>query len=71
MESRLSWYAMSNTTLCPACLHSPAMLSHCSGVGSTPVGLCAQAWNRKMEPGGAERTSDTRPEKSSPREEGE
>ena len=30
-----------------------AICFHCSGVGSVPVGLCAQAWRTKMENSGA------------------
>lgn len=30
-----------------------AICFHCSGVGSVPVGLCAQAWRTKMEDSGA------------------
>lgn len=30
-----------------------AISLHCSGVGSVPVGLCAQAWRTKMENSGA------------------
>ena len=39
-------------------------MRHCSGVGSTPVGLCAHAWSRKMEPDGAASRSFMNPSKS-------
>ena len=41
-------------------------VDHWSGVGSTPVGLCAQAWRRKTDPSGADSSVDVKPVKSSP-----
>lgn len=37
------------------------MPRHCSGVGSTPVGLCAHACSSTMEPSGARRRSSSMP----------
>ena len=37
---------------------------HWCSVGSTPVGLCAQAWSRKIEPDGALSRSPMNPSKS-------
>lgn len=45
-----------STPLAPAAAHTfmtAAICFHCSGVGSVPVGLCAQAWRMKMENSGA------------------
>lgn len=45
-----------STALAPAAAHTfmtAAICFHCSGVGSVPVGLCAQAWRMKMEDSGA------------------
>lgn len=36
------WYATSKKGMCPFALHRSAICCHCWGVGSMPVGLCAQ-----------------------------
>ena len=44
------WYAMSKTGNKPFALQMAESSVQCSGFGSTPVGLCAQAWKRTMSP---------------------
>lgn len=60
------WYAMSKKEKWPASLTALEISLHCCCEGSTPVGLCAQAWNRKMLPLGASLMSFIMPSKSRP-----
>lgn len=39
----ITWYAMSKITKCPFLRQILDIAAHCSGLGSTPVGLCAEA----------------------------
>mmetsp|Transcript_1112 Transcript_1112/g.3308 ORF Transcript_1112/g.3308 Transcript_1112/m.3308 type:complete len:204 (+) Transcript_1112:163-774(+) len=47
------WYAQSKKTWRSWSLSAPDRSAHCSGDGSTPVGLCAHAWRSTEEPGSA------------------
>ena len=47
------WYAISKKEKWLFSRTTVAISFHCSGVGSTPVGLCAHAWNMMTEPEGA------------------
>ena len=47
------WYAMSKNGKSFFSLTISEISFHCSGVGSTPVGLCAHACKRMMLPSGA------------------
>ena len=48
-----TWYAESKKGSSRFCCTTFRMPRHCSGVGSTPVGLCAQACSTTMAPSGA------------------
>jgi hypothetical protein len=49
----LTWYAMSKKGKWPLSAMRALIWRHCSGVGSTPVGLCAHACSRNTLPEGA------------------
>lgn len=61
------WYAMSKKAKWPFSSISLEISDHCSGVGSTPVGLWAHACSRKTELLGALYMSSHMPSKSRPR----
>lgn len=46
-----TWYAESKNGRSLLDLQTLRISSHCCGVGSTPVGLCAHACNRTIAPG--------------------
>mmetsp|Transcript_68 Transcript_68/g.228 ORF Transcript_68/g.228 Transcript_68/m.228 type:complete len:219 (-) Transcript_68:574-1230(-) len=60
------WYAVSMKSVCFLALQAAEISFHCSCVGSTPVGLCAHAWNMNTDPSGAALTSSMRPAMSRP-----
>jgi len=43
------WYAKSKNGNSFFCWTTLEISIHCSGLGSTPVGLCAQAWNKIID----------------------
>ncbi|KAH3668697.1 hypothetical protein OGAPHI_002451 [Ogataea philodendri] len=59
------WYAESNRAKWPPCSTALRILSHWSGVGSSPVGLCAVACNRNTDPCGAFLIASRNPSRSS------
>mmetsp|Transcript_12458 Transcript_12458/g.41531 ORF Transcript_12458/g.41531 Transcript_12458/m.41531 type:complete len:200 (+) Transcript_12458:268-867(+) len=58
-ESKMGTSSFARTTT--------ASSAHCCGVGSMPVGLCAQRCKRMSDPAGAFPTSRSRPSQSRPR----
>mmetsp|Transcript_7909 Transcript_7909/g.29649 ORF Transcript_7909/g.29649 Transcript_7909/m.29649 type:complete len:219 (-) Transcript_7909:3333-3989(-) len=61
------WYAMSKKGNSCFLFMTWLICRHCSTLGSTPVGLCAHACNRKKLPSSAFSMSSNIPSKSSPR----
>ena len=61
---------MSNMAWWPNCFMAALIARHCSGEGSTPVGLCAHACSKKKLPRGAAAMSVSIPARSRPRVEG-
>ena len=59
------WYAELKNATCPLSAITSDIVSHCSGVGLHPVGLCAHAWRSITLPAGASDMSSARPSKSS------
>lgn len=59
----LTWYAQSKKGVCFLVFISLLSSAHCSWVGSTPVGLCAQACSKKIDSSSAARTSAIKPDK--------
>ena len=57
----LTWYALSKNGNKPLDLTICRICSHCSSVGSIPVGLCAQACNTTRAPDGAAPRSSSMP----------
>lgn len=49
----ITWYATSKNAMCFFFSMRSAIFSHCSGVGSTPVGLWAHPCSKMIEPSGA------------------
>ena len=60
------WYAQSKNEKCFLAEITSAIAFHCSGVGSTPVGLCAHACSKITERSGAFLSASVKPWKSSP-----
>ncbi len=48
-----TWYATSKKGMWSFSWQTSAIFSHCSGVGSMPVGLCAHPWSNIIDPFGA------------------
>lgn len=61
------WYAVSNHGKRLRSTITACIAAHCSCVGSTPVGLCAQACSSTMDPSGMALRSAIMPSKSRPR----
>ena len=59
------WYAQSKKSCAPVALRAADNAFHWSMDGSTPVGLCAQAWSRIVAPDSAADRSSSIPSKSS------
>lgn len=57
---------MSKKGKCFFCLTMSLNSFHCASVGSMPVGLCAHAWSKTIDPSGAALMSAFMPSKSRP-----